>query len=54
MRSWQEEQEPETLAFLSEIKRLCDDQKEASLQQQSCRSLLLEDALLAKKLVQAS
>ena len=54
LRSWQEEQEPGTLAFLSEIKRLCDDQKAASLQQQSCRSLLVEDALLAKKLVQAS
>ena len=54
LRSWQEEQEPETLAFLSEIKRLCDDQKEASLQQQNCRSLLVEDALQAKKLVQAS
>ena len=54
LRFWQEEQEPETLVFLPEVKRLCDDQKEESLQQKNCRSLLVEDALQEKKVIQAS
>ncbi|MBT6571706.1 MAG: thioredoxin fold domain-containing protein, partial [Gammaproteobacteria bacterium] len=39
LRSWREEQKPETLTFEPEVEKLCDDQKEASLQQQNCRSL---------------
>lgn len=54
LRSWQEEQEPETLAFQPEVERLCDDQKEESLQQKNCLSLLVKGHLLEKKLVQAS
>lgn len=54
LRSWREEQKPETLAFEPEVEKLCGDQKEASLQQQNCRSLFVEDHLVAKKVAQAS
>ncbi len=54
LRSWREEQKPETLAFEPEVEKLCDDQKEASLQQQNCRSLFVEDHLVEEKVAQAS
>lgn len=54
LRSWREEQKPERLAFEPEVEKLCDDQKEASLQQQNCRSLFVEDHLVEEKVAQAS
>jgi len=62
LRSWQEsgqesgqqEKEQETLAFESEVEKLCDDQKEESMQQQNCRSLFVEEHLVEEKVVQAS
>ena len=58
LRSWQEsaqqEKEQETLAFESEVEKLCDDQKEESPQQQNCRSLFVEEHLVEEKVVQAS
>ena len=54
LRSWRQEQKPETLAFEPEVEKLCDDQKEASLQQQNCRSLFVEDHLVEEKVAQAS
>jgi hypothetical protein len=50
--SWQEEQKLETLAFEPEVEKLCDEQKEASLQQQNCRSLFVEDHLVEDHLVE--
>ncbi|MBT4380177.1 MAG: thioredoxin fold domain-containing protein [Gammaproteobacteria bacterium] len=54
LRSWRQEQKPETLAFEPEVEKLCADQKEASLQQQNCRSLFVEDHLVEEKVAQAS
>ena len=54
LRSWREEQKPETLTFEPEVEKLCDDQKEASLQQQNCRSLFVEDPSIEEKVAQAS
>ena len=58
LRAWQEsgqqEKEQETLAFESEVEKLCDDQKEESPQQQNCRSLFVEEHLVEEKVVQAS
>ena len=54
LRSWRAEQKPETLAFEPEVKKLCDDQKEASLQQKNCRSLFVEDHLPEAKMARAS
>ncbi len=54
VRTWREEQKPETLAFEPEVEKLCDDQKQASLQQQNCRSLFVEDRPVKEKVAQAS
>lgn len=54
LRSWRQEQKPETLAFEPEVEKLCDDQKESSLQQQNCRSLFVEDRSIEAKVAKAS
>lgn len=53
LRSWQQEQEREALAFESEVEKLCGDQKADSLQQRNCRSLFAEDNLVEEKVAQA-
>jgi len=54
VRTWGKEQKTETLAFEPEVEKLCDDQKQASLQQQNCRSLFVEDRPVKEKVAQAS
>ena len=41
--AWQEARNQDGLVFESEVEKLCDDQKEDSLQYQNCRSLFVED-----------